>query len=145
MMDVLESTLQDRLQGGYIRIDGSTNQKERPELVEQFQRDEDCHVALLSITAMSEGVTLTAAEAVVFAELQWTPGIIVQCEARAHRLGQKNCVLIQYLLLEESATDARCYKRLEEKHRHAGMVLDGGVAELWQASCCRVLQGGPFC
>ena len=33
----------------------------------------------------------------------------------------------------------------QEKHRHAGMVLDGGVAELWQASCCRVLQGGPFC
>jgi len=141
MMDALESALQARLRGRYIRIDGSTNQKERPELVEQFQTDEDCHVALLSMTAMSQGVTLTAAEAVIFAELNWTPGVMVQCEARAHRLGQKNCVLIQYLLLEESATDSRCYRRLEEKHRHAGMVLDGGVTGLWEEDHIHSAQG----
>ncbi|CAE7893940.1 Zranb3 [Symbiodinium microadriaticum] len=141
MMDALESTLQGPLRGRYIRIDGSTNQKERPDLVEQFQNDKDCKVALLSMTAMSEGVTLTAAEAVIFAELNWTPGVIAQCEARAHRLGQENSVLVQYLLLEESATDSRCYRRLEEKHRHAGMVLDGGVTGLWEEDHILSAQG----
>lgn len=46
-----------------------------------YCQDLQCHVALLSITALAEGQTLTSAEAIIFAELVWTPGIILQCEA----------------------------------------------------------------
>ena len=75
-------------------------------------QDPECHVALLSITALAEGQTLTSAEAVVFAELSWTPGIILQCEGRAHRIGQKGSVLIQYLLLD-CETDRACHRPLD--------------------------------
>ena len=39
-----------------------------------LQENANCRVALLSITAAGAGITLTAANLVVFAELSWTPG-----------------------------------------------------------------------
>uniref|UniRef100_A0A8C5L346 Helicase ATP-binding domain-containing protein n=1 Tax=Jaculus jaculus TaxID=51337 RepID=A0A8C5L346_JACJA len=64
----------------YIRIDGSVPSSERIHLVNQFQKDPDTRVAILSIQAAGQGLTFTAASHVVFAELYWDPGHIKQAE-----------------------------------------------------------------
>ena len=48
------------------------------ELVKMFQEDPACRAAVLSITAGGQGITLTAANFVVFAEIYWNPGHLLQ-------------------------------------------------------------------
>ena len=66
----------------YIRIDGATSPKTRQEQILQFQTDPSVRIAMLGITAAGVAVTLTASSTVWFAELFWTPAIMVQAEDR---------------------------------------------------------------
>lgn len=126
MLDSLENVLKERVgSGGYIRMDGSiTAPRQRDDLTKRFKEDRRCHGGLMSITALADGETIKNAKILIFAELVWTASIIDQCEERAHRTGQQRSVLVQYLLLQDSEVDRRCYQRLEEKHQQAAKVLD---------------------
>ena len=88
MLERIESLMKER-KVEYIRIDGSTRQDIRYDYVNYFQQKESCKVAILSIIAASTGITLTSAHLVIFAELTWTPSIMIQAEDRTHRIGQK--------------------------------------------------------
>jgi hypothetical protein len=81
-------------------------------------------VAVLSITAASVGLTLTAASTVVFAELSWTPSIMNQAEDRAHRIGQKNSVNIYYCHGKNTIDDL-IFHILHEKSLVTTTIADG--------------------
>lgn len=104
MLDDIASCLTQK-KYKFIRIDGSTPAGVRQSLCDQFQQNKECLVAVLSITAANTGLTLTEASAVVFAELFWNPGALVQAEDRVHRIGQKNSVNIHYLVAKKTADD----------------------------------------
>ncbi|CAB4008123.1 SWI SNF-related matrix-associated actin-dependent regulator of chromatin subfamily A 1 [Paramuricea clavata] len=104
MLDVISETLLKK-KIEYIRIDGRTLSAKRQHLCDQFQRDTGTRAAVLSLTAANTGLTLTAATCVVFAELFWNPGALVQAEDRAYRIGQKNSVVVHYLLARKTADD----------------------------------------
>ena len=81
-------------------------------------------MALLSITAAGVGLTLTAASTVFFGELHWTPGMMVQAEDRAHRIGQKSSVNCHYLLGDNTLDDI-LYRNLERKVHNVSGFIDG--------------------
>jgi SWI/SNF-related matrix-associated actin-dependent regulator 1 of chromatin subfamily A len=85
VLDEVEKHLNGRVQ--FIRIDGSVALEKRHLSIHQFQEREDVRVALLSITAASTGITLTAASTIIFGEMHWTPAMMLQAEDRAHRIG----------------------------------------------------------
>nr|XP_019945745.1 PREDICTED: SWI/SNF-related matrix-associated actin-dependent regulator of chromatin subfamily A-like protein 1 [Paralichthys olivaceus] len=89
----------------YMRIDGATPSVERQQLCEQFQYSTKTCVAVLSITAANMGLTLHSADLVIFAELFWNPGVLIQAEDRVHRIGQTNNVNIHYLVAKGTADD----------------------------------------
>lgn len=77
MLNGIEEKL-DALKISHIRIDGSTPAHTRQEACDVFQTNKNFNVALLSITACSTGLNLTAANTVIFAEIFWNPGVLAQ-------------------------------------------------------------------
>jgi len=128
VLDSLERRLRE-LGAGFVRIDGRTAAAQRPALVASFQEDPVVRVAVLSITAAGVGLTLTAAQTVVFAELYWVPGQMAQAEDRAHRIGQRDCVTVQYLVASGTLDDA-LYRALERKTMSTSAILNGRQSSL---------------
>ncbi|KAI0493365.1 hypothetical protein KFK09_023481 [Dendrobium nobile] len=118
---------------GCIRIDGSTPATSRQALVTQFQEKSEIKAAVLSIRAGGVGLTLTAASTVIFAELSWTPGDLIQAEDRVHRIGQVASVNIYYLLANETVDDI-IWDVVQSKLENLGQVLDGEENKLEVAS-----------
>lgn len=104
VLDAFEAAFMEK-HHRHIRIDGKTPPSTRQDLCNSFQQDATIRIALLSITAASTGLTLTAATTVVFAELFWNPGVMVQAEDRAHRIGQCDSVNVHYLLARGTTDD----------------------------------------
>ena len=111
-----------------VKIDGSIPTPERHKAVEAFQNDPNVKLFIGNIQAAGVGLTLTAASAVAFLELPWTPGELQQAEDRCHRIGQKNAVNIYYLLAENSV-EYRLAKLLDRKKEVLSAVIDGKPVE----------------
>ena len=97
----------------------------RGEIFNKFQTTPDPRVLVIQPQAASHGVTLTAADTIVF----WSPVMSVetyiQCVARIDRVGQKNKMTIIHL--EGSEVEHRMYKMLEGK-----IDLHEKLVELYQ-------------
>lgn len=111
-----------------VKIDGSTPIPERHKAVEVFQSDPNIKLFIGNIQAAGVGLTLTAASAVTFLELPWTPGELQQAEDRCHRIGQKNSVNIYYLLAENTV-EYKLAKLLDRKKEVLSAVIDGKPVE----------------
>ncbi|CAN1279727.1 DNA annealing helicase and endonuclease ZRANB3 [Linum perenne] len=109
---------------GCIRIDGGTPSADRQALVTDFQENDSIKAAVLSIRAGGVGLTLTAASTVIFAELAWTPGDLIQAEDRVHRIGQVSSVNIYYLLANDTVDDI-IWDVVQSKLENLGQMLDG--------------------
>lgn len=106
-----------------VSIVGGDAAEDRQEAVSSFQEDPETRVFLGSIGAAREGITLTAANLAVFAELDWVPGNLSQAEDRIHRIGQTDSVTIQHILLDKSI-DATMVKKIIAKQEVLDKALD---------------------
>ena len=58
--------------------------------------------------------------------MNWTPGIMIQAEDRAHRIGQASSVTCYYLYGEDTI-DSLIYPRLRLKSEVIATVVDGKI------------------
>jgi SNF2 family DNA or RNA helicase len=94
-------------------IDGSVSAIERSNIIRRFQETSEPRILVIQPQAASHGVTLTAANTVVF----WSPVTSVetylQCIARIDRYGQKNKMTVVHL--QGSPVERRMYEVLQNK------------------------------
>lgn len=81
-----------------VTITGDDDTISRQRHIDSFQTDPKTQLILCSIKAAGVGITLTASSRVLFIEFPWTYADCVQCEDRAHRIGQIWPVMCSYLL-----------------------------------------------
>jgi SNF2 family DNA or RNA helicase len=94
-------------------INGDVPAKERSLIINRFQESDNPRILVIQPQAASHGVTLTAANTVVF----WSPVTSVetylQCIARIDRVGQKNKMTVVHL--QGSPVERRMYEVLQNK------------------------------
>jgi len=94
-------------------INGDVPARERAEIINRFQMQENPRVLVIQPQSASHGVTLTAADTIVF----WSPVMSVetylQCVARIDRVGQKNSMTVVHL--QGSEAERRIYSMLQGK------------------------------
>ena len=109
-IDILsEKLFKDKISNGVIRGDVSVSK--RTQLFKEFQDTDSPRVLIIQPQAAAHGVTLTAANTIVW----WGPTssleTYAQANARVHRSGQKHpCTVIQ---LQGSAVEKRIYALLD--------------------------------
>lgn len=108
-------------------ITGATKADERMKEVERFQTDTNCKVIIGTIGAMGTGLTLTAAQNVIFLDSPWNMALKAQAEDRAHRIGTKGTVSVITLCCRDTI-DERIEELVEKKGQIADALVDGKIS-----------------
>lgn len=88
-----------------LHLNGDVPSEERTEMIDKFQTDPKYRVFISTIKAGGVGITLTAADLVIFYDIAWTPAANAQAADRVHRIGQKNSVLVLTLRARDTVDE----------------------------------------
>ncbi len=103
-------------------INGSVSVNKRSELVEQFQTAKNPHVLVIQPQAASHGLTLTAADTIIWYAPVTSVETYLQANARINRPGQKNAMTIVHITGSE--VEARLYTMLRTNIGNHERVID---------------------
>lgn len=106
-----------------LMISGDTKKGERADIIEKFQKDEYYKIFFGQIIASGFGITLTAANRVVFNDVYWNPAIHEQSEDRANRRGAVLDTQIYYPLFKDTIEED-IYKMIKEKEKLINKIMD---------------------
>lgn len=124
ILDILGDYLQ--IKGiNFQRLDGTVPSSQRRVSIEHFNApDSNDFVFLLSTRAGGLGINLMTADTVIIFDSDWNPQADLQAMARAHRIGQKNHVMV-YRLVSKDTVEEEVLERARKK-----MILEYAIISL---------------
>jgi SNF2 family DNA or RNA helicase len=105
------------------------SEKTRDKLVDDFQ-DGKYRIFAATIRSGGEGITLTAANTIVFIDCDWSPSKNRQAEDRCHRIGQFNAVQVIRLLARGTIEPKRT-RQIELKWSWLKELLGDDPGKVW--------------
>lgn len=120
-------SLVNHYHGQCVQVDGSITGKRREQAFDQFRSDPKVRLLVGNIQAAGVGWNAKGVSTVVFVELPWTPGEVVQAEDRCYGLGrgkEGQRTDVYFLVAEDTIEEDLC-KLLQKKQKIMDTVLDG--------------------
>ncbi|MBR2057547.1 MAG: hypothetical protein IJ982_01235 [Fibrobacter sp.] len=127
---LLEKTITEELGLRTHFYHGGCTQTQRTSMIEDFQKNPECKVLILSLKAGGTGLNLTAASQVIHYDLWWNPAIEAQATDRAFRIGQTRNVQV-HRFITKGTFEEKINALLETKKSIANMTVSAG--ETWLA------------
>lgn len=132
MFDILTKELEKR---GieYSMLTGQTKVDTRIEMVDEFNKDDNIKVFLISLKAGGTGLNLTGADMVIHFDPWWNLSAQNQATDRAYRIGQRNNVQV-FKLISENSIEEKIQKLQERKQDLTDSVIKSGETFISQMS-----------
>ena len=124
MVDAVSEFLTSKGQE-FIQISGQTPMSDRMALIDKFKTDSSYTFAVLTIGSCSTGLNLIPIRKMILLELDWSPSVLDQVEARTKRIGGAKKLHYIYLVCQQSLDDT-VFRKLERKTELISNVVDNG-------------------
>lgn len=111
-----------------VILNGTMKKEDRQKSVDRFQTDDNIKVFIGNIKAAGVGITLTAAEVVIFNDLSFVPSDMSQAEDRAFRIGQKKSVSCIYPIYENTI-ERKIFNIVNNKKSVIDTVMGDNIKE----------------
>ena len=106
----------------YFMITGDTSAKDRLNICNEFNENEDYKIVLISLKAGGTGLNLVGADVVIHLDPWWNYSAQNQASDRAHRIGQTRTVEVIKLIAENSIEE-RVVSLQDEKKELVDKVI----------------------
>ena len=122
MFKIIEKEL-EKEEIKYFKLTGQTKTEERIELVDEFNKNKEIKVFLISLKAGGTGLNLTGADIVIHYDPWWNLSVENQATDRAYRIGQKNNVQV-YKLITKNSIEEKIDNLQQKKAELIDNILD---------------------
>ncbi|KAJ1553278.1 hypothetical protein HK096_008532 [Nowakowskiella sp. JEL0078] len=122
MLDIIQDWCMGVKGWQAARIDGGVKLEERKRQIEEFNKNPEMKIFLLSTRAGGLGINLTAADTVILYDSDWNPQMDLQAQDRAHRIGQTKPVVV-YRLISSNSIESRILVRAGSKRKLEKLVI----------------------
>ena len=138
MFDIITPELEKR---GieYSILTGQTKVDTRIEMVDEFNKDDNIKVFLISLKAGGTGLNLTGADMVIHYDPWWNLSAQNQATDRAYRIGQRNNVQV-FKLISENSIEEKIQKLQDKKQDLTDSVIKSGETFISRMSKDEILE-----
>ena len=110
-------------------LDGKVPEKDRPAIIDNFNREDGPDLLLLTTSVGGLGLNLQRANIVIFLENSWNFTEDDQAIARAHRMGQNRQVTVFNLITDETI-ESRILEVQQQKRKVASTIINDENADV---------------